>query len=555
MKNIRAFQFGSLACILFSVTTACSAGVTKKNEAMDSNTNSSVQAQVIVDINKKGPVIDSSFYGSHLDSFAPFPNSNLVKELGISQLRIGGNEYDVFNYTLNMAYTKTGIYNIAGFSSVETWLKNNNLKGIYQINLHGYQPVLEGNSVLLKNSFTAQNAYEMIKRLNGQLRLGIVNFSLGNEPEQWHETHPHTGEYNEESGISADDYIQKYIDFALAIRKAQEEVNGNPNSIKIWGPEISSSWLDWNTGNFTQDCNWHHTIRGQVECSYGNGQFTHFIPYFLHRLTKAESDRTINPRGYKLLDYFAFHYYPNFRTDINDINSIVKNEKGVQHVAKILESTRVLNDPNFKNTVDVSSYKNVAPNIIGRMKGWVKSYYPNAKLAINEFAVDSDWRSTTYHPIIRPLYLADTLGIAAKEGISFFNNFILSNSEGSRIPWSLIENGNSKSDLYNMYSLFTQHFKGTILAVEDNQGDLVNGYAVDQGKNVALVLVNKSPIDKSIQVFLKDGSSKKVATYTMPGWSASVLKIEKNTWFKRDYEVYRFGADEMGITKDINYLK
>jgi hypothetical protein len=555
VKNFLALQLGSILSVVFAATTACSAGVTNLKQPYNSTENKAVVAKVIVDLSRRGQTIDSSFYGSHIDSFSPMPAANLVADLGIGQIRIGGNEYDVFNWKTNLAYTKTGIHNIVGFSAIANILRDYKLSGIYQINLHGFQPDLEGQNMVLKNSFTAASAYELVKTLNGQLKLGIVNFSLGNEFEQWHETHPHTKAYEPESGISADDYISKYIEFAVAIRQAQAEVNGNPNSIKIWGPEISSSWLDWNTGNFSRDCQWSPTVRGQVVCSYGEGKFTHFIPYFLDRLTKAEKDPAVNPKGYKLLDYFAFHYYPNFRTKISDINSIVTDPEGRQWVSKILESTRVLNDPTFINTIDISSYRNTSPNIIGRMRGWLKSYYPNAKLAINEFALDSDWRSTTYHPIVRPLYAADTVGIAAKEGISFFNNFILSSRAGSNIPWALLEGGTNKTSLFHTYTLFSKNFKGTVVAADDNMGDVINAYATDAGKIVNLVLINKSPSERAIQVYIKDGSTDKMATYVAPGWSTSVLKLEKNTWFSQGYEVQRFGADEMGVAKDVNYSK
>ena len=551
---LKALLFGSS---LFITATACSSsGITKVNQPYNLIDSKAVPGKVIVDLSKKGQTITNSFYGSHMDSFSAPPSANLIAELGIGQIRIGGNEFDVFNWKNNLAYTKAGLRNLLGFTGTEVVLRNYKVTGIYQINLLGYQPEIESNSVLLKDSFDAQSAYELIKTLNGQLGLNIVNFSLGNEPEQWHETHAHTKAFDAESGISADDYINKYIAFAVAIRTAQAEINGNPNSIKIWGPEISSSWLDWNTGNFTKDCKWSDTVRGQVDCSYGDGSFHQFIPYFLYRIAKAEKDPQVNPKGYKLLDYFAFHYYPNFRTKISDINSMIVDPDGRQWVSKMLEATRTLNDPTYINTVDLSTYKNTSPNIINRMKGWLKSYYPNAKLALNEFAVDSDYRSVGYHPIVRPLYTADAVAIAAKEGVNFFNNFVLSSAPGTNIPWTMLDGGTQKTNLFYTYALLSNNFKGTIVAAEDNMGDVVNSYATETNQFINVTLINKSPLEKTVQIYLKGSINKKLATYVLPGWSTSVLKLEKNPGFlSRTFEVNRFGAKEMGIPLDVNYTK
>ncbi|MGZ3773944.1 MAG: glycoside hydrolase family 44 protein [Bdellovibrio sp.] len=535
--------------------TAIASGITEHLEAYNFVETKDVDGKIVVDLNTHGQTIDKTFYGSQMDSATQPPLSNLVLELGVGQIRIGGNEYDTFNWKNNVTITKSGTHKLLSFFDTETILRSYKVTGIYQINLLGYQPELQEKTYSLKNTFSEKSAYDLVKTLNGQLKLNIENFSLGNEPEQWHETHSYINVWTLDSGISADEYIDKYIKFAIAVRKAQEEVNGNPNSIKIWGPEISSSWLDWNTGNFIKDCNWSDTVRSQVNCSYGYGRFDHFIPYFLNRLATAEKDLKINPRKYKLLDYFAFHYYPNFRTKISDINSVVTDGTGLQSVSKMLESTRVLNDPTYTNTVDLSSYRNFSPNIIGRMKNWLSTYYADAKLAINEFSVDSDYRSNVYHPIVRPLYTAEAMAIAATEGVSFFNNFILNDSPSSPTPWTMIS-GTKKTNNFYSFSILSKYFVGTILKVHDNFGDTVNSYATESNDFINLLIINKSPADKKISIYVKNGNEKKMATYKVSGWSISILKIAKNPeTATKTYEVRTFGADEMGIEKDLRYAK
>ncbi len=555
MRKLNLLGLSVFGTVLFSSTLACSMVATK----------------VSIDTTKTGQKITRSFYGSQMDSFSAPPSADLVKQLGVGQIRLGGNEYEVFNWKNNVAITnKSGQHTILGYEAAATVFKQYGTNGIYQINLLGVQPETENGAYVLKTTFDTKAVSEMIQQLNGKSKLGITDVCLGNEPEQWHETHPHvaalSGLYSPDSGISADDYIKRYIAYAIAVRQAQESVTGDANSIKIWGPEISSSWLDWNTGNMTSDCDWSSEGGGRVTCSYGNKKFDHFIPYFLSRLALAEKDKTVNPRGYKLMDTFSFHYYPLFRKKNADMNSIITDDKGLQAVGEMLEGTRILHDPTYVNVSDRSSYrkikdqtdKNYQSNIIGRMKDWLKTYYPTAKLAINEFAFDSDYRSTNYHGIVRPLYTADAVAIAAVEGVSFFNNFVLSSPVQSNIPWALISEGKDKTNLFKTYALIANNFLGTIVNATDDAGDLVNTYAIDAGNTINVLIINKSPADRAVEISSNAGvsTSQKVADYVTPGWSVSVLKLEKGKKYSgQTFQVIKFGADEMGIPKDMNYLK
>jgi hypothetical protein len=526
--------------------------LTKAVGRYDQNENATT-SKIIVDLTRQGQIIDKNFYGSHIDSYSEIPTRELVDELQLGQIRIGGNEFDVNNWKNNKSVTSSlETKTLLSFEAYSKILRDFNVNGIFQINLTGYQPELEGGTYVVKRSFTSESAYEMVKYLNGVKKLKIRDFSLGNEFSIWHETHSKV--WQSDDGISADDFIDRYIKFAIAVRRAQEEVNGNPNSIKLWGPEISTSWTDWNTGNMTTDCQWTD-ILGQVACSYGNKQFDHFLPYFFHRLAMAEKDSVVNPKKYKLLDYMSIHYYANFRTKINDPSSIVSDSEGRQRVADMLESTRLFNDPTFTNTIDISSYRNAKPNVLGRVNSWINQYYPNVKLAMNEFAVDSDYRSTHYHPIIRPLYLADLIGIMTKENVAFFNQFLLSSGRGSNLPWTMIEGG-VKKNLFNMYKLFTNNFKGFVLNVEDNMGDEVNSYATLKDNTINLVIVNKEPVSKTVNIYVKNNTLKKLTTYVVPAWSSAILKLGKNpTSLQTKFDIVQFGAEEMGIPRDTAYMK
>lgn len=527
--------------------------ITKSLGKYDSVEDAHVTSKIVIDLSKQGQIIDKKFYGSQLDSYSKIPTKELVNELQLGKIRVGGNEYDVNNWKINKTVNSAlVIKDLPSFEFLAKALSDYKVDGIFQINLTGYQPELVGQNYVIKRTFTANSAYEMVKYLNGVLKLKIVDFNLGNEFSIWNETHGKI--WPTKDGIAANEYIDRYIEYALLIRKAQDEINGNPNSIKIWGPEISTSWTDWNSGNLTTDCKWTD-IAGQVACSYGSEHFNHFIPYFLNKLKLAESDSVINPKKYKLLDYMSIHYYPNFRTKINDPSSVIVDQEGHQLISEMLESTRLLNDPEFVNTIDISSYRNFKPNVLGRMNNWINKYYPDAKLTMNEFAVDSSYKSNSYHPIIRPLYLADAIGIFTKENVVFLNQFLLSSDAGANLPWTMVE-GAVKKDMFYMYKLFTNNFKGTVVKVEDSFGDVVNAYATILDDVINLAVVNKDPIDKTVNIYVKDGAVKKLTTYLIPAWSSSILKLQKKPGASvKDFVVFQFGAREMKIPVEEIYKK
>lgn len=543
-----------LVSLLILSAPAMAKDVTESLNSYSVSSGTSSKIKLYLD-KKSGHKVGRSFYGSHLNDMSDFPHPSTFKELNLGMIRVGGNSYDVYNYKNGKAKVKyqDNVLNLRSYEEISAYLKSNGLEGVFQVNLSGYQPVLEGNQYVMKRTFNSKEVAELITYLNGTKKLGIVNFSLGNEFAQWFETHSHV--WPTQDSITADEYIQRYIETAIAMRTAQAKINGNPNSIKLWGPEMSASWVDYNTNNFSNDCE-YTDIRGQVACNYGGGKFTHFLPYFFSRLTQAEADRSINPKGYKLLDYMAIHYYPNFRTDIDDPNSIIKDASGRQRVADMLEGTRLLHDETYVNSIDRSAFKQFKPNILPRMRDWMKKYYPASKLVINEFALDSDYRTFGYHPVVRPLYLADMIGISVNNDVHFFNNFMLNSGKYSPVPWALVQENTEKTNLFYMYKLFSNNFFGEVVKVEDNMGDMVNSYALVEGDNVNLLIVNKSPSAKTVEIVYDQFiGEKKVSTYTIAGWSSSILNLKKNPSSRDRFKATSFGAKEMGVPLDTAYEK
>ena len=522
--------------------------------------------------------VDKNFYGSQMDPYVSVAAAQtepkakldaqyellnsmnaLLPSLNLGRVRVGGNLYENYDFKNNLTYmTKKGMGANFPFIPIypedfATFGHENDIKIMFQVNMLGAGPVDAGNDVYTLNPAlaTAQTAAEFVTNYNSDPATFIGDFSMGNEFEQWRDTNPDVIKKGKPSA-SADEYINKYISYAVAMRKAQKKISGNPNDIKLWGPETSGSYMDWNTGNMIdeggKDCSWNPTIRGRVNCSYTyNGKtFTSFVPYFLFRLADYEKS-TKNVDKFKLLDYLSFHYYPNFRTDVNKANSYITTANGQQDVDAMLAHTEVWDNASFVNTKDMSSYKDASPAIFTRMNKWLADYYPTAKVGVTEFAVDSSDETIGYHPIVRPLYLADSIGRAARSGVAYFSQAFLNVEAESNIPWALIR-GNNITNLGEVYSLFSNNFQGQVLKVAQTSNPMVNAYAVQTaGGETNVMVVNKTRQEQSVGISVKlaDGSAKTIlANVAQPAWSVRLYNIKADG---TEVIAKTFGASEMGV--------
>ena len=547
----------TIFCIVVFASSLIAGEVTEKKLKVGDSITADSFNEVTIDLTKVNPniFVDRKFYGSQVSNFVPHPDPSVVDKLKLGKVRVGGNLFDTFNWKNGLIYIPGDVPKKGfSFENFTEYFRSLEIDPIIQINMLGMGlEAGQGEGVFrsgfdLKPLADAEFAGELVRHLNGELKLAVKDYSMGNEPEQWMDTHGDI--FPLEEPLSADRYIERYVSYALAMRKAQAKISGNPNDIKLWGPEISDGYYDWQTGNMSNDCEYTE-IRGQISCGYGSErEFDHFIPYFLHRLTQIEADPILNPERYKLLDYLSFHYYPNFRTDIQDANSILKDESGEQKIDQMLEHTEVWDNDNFVNTIDISSYTNFQPAILNRMNQWINENYPDARLALTEFAVDSFDTSFGYHPILRPLYMADLIGKLTRSGVAFFSRAFLSTQDPYKIPWVLIDS-KRPTDLYKMYQLFTNNFKGNVIAVEEKSDPMLKSYALmetgaPENQKINLVVVNKSRESRPIAISIKmtNGEVKKVLSVEQPAWSASLYQFPSRG---SEVRTLTFGASEMEI--------
>lgn len=491
---------------------------------------------VQVNLDKVGRSVDKTFYGADTNGFTALPDASVVTPLQLGYVKFGGNLHSTFNWELNAYYDHNIYYVYAPFERRLLLAKEGyHATPMWQVNMLGWQPDKGTNGKLVyANTATAKHAADAITFLNGTKKIGLQNIIMGNEPFDSFDVH-------NVAIPSADQYIDSYIKYAVAVRSAQEKLTGNSNDIKLWGPEIANGWSGWQTTH-PDDCVEDNAVASKYTCSYGNGKFTEFMPYFLSRIAEFEKDSVKNPKHYKMLDYITWHYYPLFRTDFHDNGSIIMNPDGTQNVAGMLESVNLWDSESYINKYDYASPRGVAPSLIKKFSDWRAAYYPNAKLGCTEFGVDSV-ANIAYHPVVRPLYLADLLGRVAGAGVDVFVNSFLQDG-ALKSSWSLI-NGSEKTTLYNLYSLYSNNFVGKILTSTDSYQDMVNAYSVKTATGTNVFLVNKDTVDHVSSVSFKKGeAADEVVSVKIPTWSVVVLSVPDNHSGK--ILVRQYGAREMG---------
>jgi hypothetical protein len=486
--------------------------------------------------------VSKDFYGADSHGFSELPPPLYVLPLQLGYAKLGGSLHATYNWKYNSYFDDHSVKQVYAplvqrINYIQSGYK---AAAMFQVNMLGWQVDRGANgNFVLQATADAEHAANAVRYINGTHKLGLKHIMMGNEPfesEEYHEIHVPT----------ADEYIEKYIDYAVALRRAQEEISGNPNDIKLWGPEINTGWTNWQT-NAVPDCIFDYNQIGSVVCSYGNGKFKDFIPYFLDRLTEFENNKIKNPKGYKMLDYLTIHYYSLFRSKFQDNTSILRDAQGFQNVAAMLESTNIWDSNSYINKFDSSSPKKMAPNLVPRFKNWLKQYYPKARFAITEFGIDSV-DGINYHPIVRPLYLADFVARAAIAGMDTLINSYLQGGDVSN-SWAMIDKGR-KTKIYYIYELFTNYFLGDVLESTDDVGDLVNSYTVKTKTGVNVFLVNKDVADRSTVVnFQKASESVEVSQITLPAWSLTVLEVPDNR--QEQIQVHQYGAKEMGINPNL----
>jgi hypothetical protein len=288
-------------------------------------------------------------------------------------------------------------------------------------------------------------------------------YSLDNEPDLWHETHPRIQPHP----IRARDLIQRSIEFARAIKDAA------PDAL-VFGPAASG----WN-GMFRSEAN-----RAFLE---------HYVAAFAKERTRT---------GKRLLDVLDVHWYPEHRSDTN-VRVIEDDESDAVAAARML-APRSLADPRFveRSWIARDVYRRPI-NLLERLKKIVSDHDPGLKLAVTEY-----YYGGGAHPS-GAVAQADVLGILGREGVFAANSFHMGRTDDRYIhaAFDLYRNydgqGNGYGDLA-VDAFSDREFVGVHAAV----------HTTPSAPNVAtIVLLNRSLGPTSVNLsFVRPRPNEKGAT-------------------------------------------
>jgi hypothetical protein len=203
----------------------------------------------------------------------------------------------------------------------------------------------------------------------------LLWFSLDNEPDLWHETHPRI----HPKRISRKHLLQRSLECAEAIKQAA------PHSL-IFGPAVSG-WMGITRFEETP-------LNHQDD----------FVEEYLHGFAERERQT-----GKRCLDVLDVHWYPEHRGG----NTRVTADSAEEPVALARsESARSLYDPDFIENSWITRDVLKAPiQLLPRLQSAIKRKYPGTRLAITEYYFGGG------ADISGALAQADVLGALGSHGV------------------------------------------------------------------------------------------------------------------------------------------
>ncbi len=204
---------------------------------------------------------------------------------------------------------------------------------------------------------------------------GVGFYIMDNEESIWFSTHRDVHPV----GPTMQEIRDDFFTYASMVK------SNDPNAL-ICGPE-EWGWNGYLYSGYDQQ-NPGYTDRA------ANGGWD-YMPWLLNQIHQHDLST-----GYRLLDYFTLHCYPQESgvsgNDVSPSTELLRNQ-----------STRVFWDTNY---VDPSWVNNIIM-LIPRMKSWVATNYPGTKIGITEY----NWGAEPY--INGATAQADLLGIFGREGL------------------------------------------------------------------------------------------------------------------------------------------
>lgn len=445
---------------------------------------------------QKNRAVSSYLYGANWGVWLDLPDKKKVAPLGLKLIRAGGPFMDRYNWR-NNKYTFPGNEKVLTMTDLDDFIQYCRQIGaepLIQINALGYAPD-ERNGHKFTKCMTPEDARDLVRYLNKERRYNIKFFEIGNEPFIWHNVHFDV----REKPCSIDEYFEIFKRISVAMKKAQFEIDPTLQ-IKIFGPAICTSWLNWGT------------------LSSEDSQ-RHIIEYFLKKCYEYQNNKSENPEGFRILDVLSFHLYPIFKDPVTG--------KVQTDISLLLQSTQTWWNPDYINEYDYSLPYGAVAEVLPKFKKWINENYPGTELAITEFNIESQ-SMVDYDPTLKVLYLADLYGIMAKYGVDYATQFCLNSSDHNI---ALIDDTDNITPLYYPLALYARYFKGNILDTETSIPEKLNVYACNNKDKIIVMVINKEKKSFYTEIILKKGEENEDTIrffHNFPALSLTCIKIPIN---------------------------
>ncbi|MCF7849842.1 MAG: glycoside hydrolase family 44 protein [Kiritimatiellales bacterium] len=311
-----------------------------------------------------------------------------------------------------------------------------------------------------------------------------ISFALDNEPMLWHETHRDV----HPRPISAEEYLERFVDYAAAIKNIAPE-------IPICGPEV------WGWPAYFEAAQ-EREVREQRLFAGKPGP--PFLPWFLRQLHQYE-ERT----GQRLLNYVTVHYYPQAR-------HVFSPRADAKTVALRLASSRALSDPTYR----CPSWINARINLIPRLRKWVDEHYPGTKIGITEH----NWGGQKH--ISGALALANALGTFGREGLDMACYWTFPDTESlARQAFKMFRNVDGKGARFGDFYLPSE-WRRLPPALKHE----LNVYAAwsPDTSGVTLVIVNSTARDVVLEVETLSPVIRRVQGYALHDGGDGINRLPEN---------------------------
>lgn len=302
---------------------------------------------------------------------------------------------------------------------------------------------------------------------------GVRYFALDNEPILWNSSHRDV----HPDPVTYDELWQRTVEYASAI-KAED-----PNA-QIFGP-VTWGWCDL-FGSAADNC-----TDGPDRAAHDNMPL---LEWYLKQVRDYELAHNV-----RLVDWVDIHYYPQapaVNLSDNELPTVA---------ARRLRSLKNLYDPSY---VD-ESWIEQPVNLIPRVKQWIDTRLPGAKLAITEYNWGND------HGLTSALAQAEALAIFGREGVDLATRWLEPKRD------SLVEKA---FRFYLDYDGQGSRLEGDSVKTVSSKVDAVGAYAIwarpSATKRLYVLLFNKDVVERHVDVQL--------TSEALAGYAPALYRLDAN---------------------------